>query len=687
MLSPDNESKRLDALDQYQILDTPAEEVFDELTQLAANLCETPIALISLVDAQREWFKSKVGINVSEVSRNIAFGSYTILEAEIFIIPDILQDQRFATHPLVSSEPYLRFYAGVPLVTSSGFALGSLCVLDFVPRCFGVKEQAILQNLARQVIRYLEIHRQKIIEDSPKCFNLLCLNNPNPIWIYDAKNLQFLNVNKSAVMHYGYSREEFLRMRITDICHPEDVPLLWEALSTQPNRYSFSGQWRHCLKNQEIINVEIVGFSIYYAGRHAYLVDSRNITEHKRIELNLKAQAEREQLIRTIAQRIRQSLNLQYILDATVVEVRNWLQVDRVVVLEFAPDMSGKIVAESVETGWKSFLGKEIADTCFQTARGQDYHQGHKWAVSNIYEAGLSDCHFNLLAEFEVKANLVVPILLEAGKENSGSRLWGLLIAHQCSATRQWESHQLDLLDQLTVQIAIAIQQSSIFQQAQIELAQRQTAEVNLRSALAEKEVLLKEIHHRVKNNLQIVACLLQLQSETMNNSELTRVIRESQNRIESIALIHQTLYSSPNIGQIDIGIYIDNLATSLLSFYQIIPDRISLETHIDSVNLNVDQAIACGLIVNELMSNALKYAFPNHKLGTIMIGLHNLDQLIEMTIQDNGIGLPNDFNWRNSSSLGLSLVYDLVTVQLDGNMTVETNRGTLFKITFPQSI
>ncbi|MEH1772250.1 PAS domain S-box protein [Nostoc sp.] len=928
MLFPENESQRLEVLNQYQILDTPPEEVFDELVQLAANLCETPIALISLVDAEREWFKSKTGVTISEVSRSISFGSYTILQNQILIIPDTLQDERFATNPLVTSNPYFRFYGGVPLITSSGFALGSLCVIDFAPRNLSVKEQVALQQLARQIIRYLELELQKNIDDSQRSFNLLFSKNPNPMWVYNQNNLQFLDVNEAAVVHYGYSREEFLQMRITDIRPVENVPIFMEYLGQKyPNLY-FAGQWRHRRKNGQIIDVEIFTHPIDYGRYNAHLVNIRDITEYKKIEktlqesearfraiseaipvpliisrvsdglilyanpellqtfrfspehlvnhkkildlyhnfedfkvllevlnqhriihnyeiqlkradgtyfwaiaslqylnfnnelailtvfydindrknaetklqeqneflriifesiplmitlinangklqwvnqewesvlgwkfqdfqtrdvleglypnpeyrqyvinfiqsaqrnwgdfrtqvrdgylldtswtnvklsngqiigigqditerkrteLALKAQAEREQLMRTVAQRIRQSLNLQDILNATVQEVRDLLGVDRVVVYQFDSEMIGTIMAESVEPGWTVSLGVEIHDTCFQTGAGVGYYQGHKRAIANIYEAGLTDCHIHLLERFEVKANLVVPILLEVSSQNPGSHLWGLLVAHQCSGSRKWEENQLDLLDQVTVQLAIAIQQSSILEQAQTELVQRQKAQVKLKNALAEKEVLLKEVHHRVKNNLQIVSSLLQLQSQTLKDPEVIKVLRESQNRIESISLIHKNLYTSANIGQIDVADYISNLAASLLISYQICPGKIALETDIDSVSLNVDQAIACGLVINELISNALKHAFPNQQVGTISIALRNIGNSIEMTIRDNGIGLPENLDWRNTDSLGLSLVYDLVTEQLEGNITLERNHGTGFKIQFTQ--
>ncbi|MDZ7996167.1 MAG: PAS domain S-box protein [Nostoc sp. EfeVER01] len=764
--------------------------------------------------------------------------------------------------------------------------------------------------------------------ESQRSFNLLFSKNPNPMWVYNQNNLQFLDVNEAAVFHYGYSREEFLQMRITDIRPSEDVPLLLEYLRQKHSTLDFTGRWRHQRKDGQIIDVEIFTQTIDYSSYKARLVHIRDITEHKQIErtlqqsearfrviseaipvpfiisrvsdglilyantellqtfqfspeylvnrkrivdlyhnptdleallkvlnqqgfihnyelqlkkadgtyfwaiaslqylvfnnesailtvfndindrkntetklqeqneflriifeniplmialvnangklqwvnqewenilgwkfqdfqtrdvlealypnpeyrqyvinfmqsaqriwgdfrtqirdgrlldtswtnvylsngqiigigqditerkqteLALKAQAEREQLMRTVAQRIRQSLNLQDILNATVQEVRDLLGVDRVVVYQFDLEMIGTIMAESVEPGWMVSLGVEIYDTCFQTGAGLEYYQGRKRAIANIYEAGLTDCHIRLLEQFEVKANLVVPILLEVSSQNPGSHIWGLLIAHQCSGFREWEENQLDLLDQVTVQLAIAIQQSSILAQAQTELVQRQKAQIKLKTALAEKEVLLKEVHHRVKNNLQIVSSLLQLQSQTLKDPEIIKVLRESQNRIESISLIHKNLYTSANIGQIDVADYISNLAASLLISYQICPGKISLETDIDSVSLNVDQAIACGLVINELISNALKHAFPNQQVGTISIALHNIGNSIEMTIQDNGIGLPDNLDWRNTDSLGLSLVHDLVTEQLEGDITLERNYGTVFKIKFTQ--
>lgn len=154
-----NDRARVAALQKYDILDTEPEKAFDDLALLASYVCKTPIALISLVDEDRQWFKSKVGVSFSETPREIAFCSLAIQQPDVFVVPDTLQDERFRNNPLVVSDPWIRFYAGAPLISEEGYALGTLCVFDRTPREFTTEQQEALKALSRLVLAQMEFRR------------------------------------------------------------------------------------------------------------------------------------------------------------------------------------------------------------------------------------------------------------------------------------------------------------------------------------------------------------------------------------------------------------------------------------------------------------------------------------------------------------------------------------------------
>ncbi|WP_199331583.1 diguanylate cyclase domain-containing protein [Aulosira sp. FACHB-615] len=194
---------------------------------------------------------------------------------------------------------------------------------------------------------------------------------------------------------------------------------------------------------------------------YAVVASFTNITAHKQAELALQQQAQRERMIAAIAQHIRQSLDLEVILNTTVAEVREFLQTDRVIIYRFQSNWSGVVVTESVAADWEAILTMEITDQYFVDTQGKYYQQGQIKATSDIYTAGLTDCHVQLLEKFQVRAKLVVPIL-------QSDRLWGLLIAHHCSAPRHWQPWESELLQQLATQLAIAIQQSELYQKLRL---------------------------------------------------------------------------------------------------------------------------------------------------------------------------------------------------------------------------
>ena len=227
------------------------------------------------------------------------------------------------------------------------------------------------------------------------------------------------------------------------------------------------------------ISAPLLERSIRYAIERQQLKSALalDISDRQQAEEELRQQTQRERLVAQITQRIRQSLSLKEILSTTVSEVQQFLQTDRVFIYRFEPDWSGIVVAESVGADWKPILGSKLKDPTFAEDYVQAYKQGRIQATADIYAAGLSECYIEFLAQFQVRATLLVPILQE--------ELWGLLVANQCASTRQWQQLELDLLNQLATQLAIAIQQSTLFEQAQTELAERKRAEEKIREQAA----------------------------------------------------------------------------------------------------------------------------------------------------------------------------------------------------------
>jgi PAS domain S-box-containing protein len=216
-----------------------------------------------------------------------------------------------------------------------------------------------------------------------------------------------------------------------------------------------------------------------------------------------------------------------------------------------------------------------------------------------------------------------------------------------------------------------------------IDITERKRVEAQIKASLKEKEVLLKEIHHRVKNNLQIISSLLSLQSGYIEDEKTLEILKAGENRIASMALVHEQLYQSKDLAKINSAEYIENLVSTLFSSYNINLEFICLKLNIDDICIDVDTAIPCGLIINELVSNALKYAFPLGKNGKICVNFQKDDcNRFILTVSDNGIGFPKNIDFQHTDSLGLQIVTAL-TNQLGGSIELVKEIGTEFKIIF----
>ncbi|MBN2468188.1 MAG: hypothetical protein JXD19_08565, partial [Deltaproteobacteria bacterium] len=237
-------------------------------------------------------------------------------------------------------------------------------------------------------------------------------------------------------------------------------------------------------------------------------------------------------------------------------------------------------------------------------------------------------------------------------------------------------------LEELVVERTAELKQSN--ERLQKEIVERKRTEELLKASLRDKEVLLREVNHRTKNNMQIISSLFSLQSARCKDQKVLAIMQDSQNRIRAMALIHETLYQAKQFDSINFGDYVGQLVHDLYAAYRISSDRIHLQIDIQDVSLGIDTAAPCGLVINELVSNSLKHAFPPGTAGTITISATSgADDVIDLIISDDGIGMPSDLDIRKTETVGLQLVFGIVEDQLNGTLEPLRSGGTGFRIRF----
>lgn len=454
--------------------------------------------------------------------------------------------------------------------------------------------------------------REDDIKRSEIRYKELFENNPLPVIIFDADDLNILDVSQAAAEDYGYTRNEFLGMSVLDIRPVEDISTLKSSLSNRPSGRDKAGVFRHLKKDGTVFYVEVTSHEIIFLGKKAILAICRDVTSQVLIEEALR---ESQEKLRA---------TLESIGDAII------------------------IIDPELNVTW-----------------------ANRFARNNIGYFVDVKCHFAVHGTSEPCADCAALRSLKDEKTYHTEER----VMDPDGLTRTYYVSTAPMYDNLGNVTGVV--------KSLKDITETKRSESLLLQSLAEKEILLKEIHHRVKNNLQAISGIIDMQSNYTSELWTKKILQDSQNRILSMALIHEKLYEMGELNRIDFGDYISSLVKHLASIYDVKNKGIEFDVSYDRVLLNVDTALPCGLMISELVSNSFKHAFPNNEMGKINLELRKkgVDQFV-IAIGDNGIGMGDDFEITTNNSLGFNLVRSYVEL-LAGTLEVSVKDGLQLRITF----
>ncbi len=513
---------------------------------------------------------------------------------------------------------------------------------------------------------FMDVTARKKAEDalrkSENLYRTIFENTGAATIIYDKDGIITM-MNSETEKLSGYSREEVEgHMNWMKFVYPEDIELMihyHQQREDDPELAPSQYETRFTNRKGEIINAQITVDKI--PGVMEYISSIVDITEQKKQNEDLKWELEVNQALNKLyTPLVSKQTSLEDIADTILYESLKLTGSTMGFVGEIIPDTDDMAVLSTIP----SITHKEHQAPFLKLNEDEisEGLMGHSLDIKDGFFTNQAQSHPTYLDShgLEVKNFLSVPVLLK-------EELVGLISIS--NSTRDYTEKDLEAILRLTHFYTMALQ--------------KVRDEKELKNSLAEKEVLLREIHHRVKNNMQIISSLLNLQIQFEDLDETVGVLKESQGRVKSMAIIHEKLYQSSSLDNINFREYIEKLILDIFYSYGILNSSIESVLDINAIYLNIDTAIPLGLIINELVTNSVKYAFPKLS-GKISIKLKSNHDQMELTIADNGIGIPEGVDLENSKTLGLQLVNSLVN-QLEGKLALDISNGTQFKIIFKE--
>jgi PAS domain S-box-containing protein len=513
---------------------------------------------------------------------------------------------------------------------------------------------------------------EKSLKESEERYRHLVEKSPTGIYEIDFRKMKFISVNEGLCMMLGYTQEELLDLDPFQVLDEESREVFKKRIKdAQAGKNLSSSIEYHAIKKNgdDIYGMLNIKFN-YCEGRIVGAsVVAHDITERKIAEDKLRRSKQ---------------------LTDALLSISKILQTSRDTDEVFADVLEEGIRALGCQTGAISFLDKDcfvvkyvsgMPRTLIGTRLSFEEEKHSVLSLQKRQTIAISDAsndgrvNFEHLHKYGVGAVLAIPLVMK-------EKPLGVLYFNY-NSKHVFSHEEMNFATQLASITTISLENRLLFaKQLETEESLRES-ERQLQQLLNEKVTLLKEVHHRVKNNMQMISSLIRLQSRRINNPDILRSLEDSQNRIKSMALVHEMLYKSEDLSEIDLDEYIRHIVCNIQSSYSTPGMNILFHYKIDHVRLGIDQVIPSGLIVNELVSNSLKYAFKGKLEGNIGISLEDHKDHAELVIQDDGSGLPADLKIEDVTTLGLQLVDSLVK-QMDGELKLQIKSGTEFRIKIP---